>query len=216
MSLREMTLLFGRHKIATALVLVVALMVAVYIKKTPPMYQETATVIFIGPGASANPYAEFTGSLVATGYVVIRALTSPSTEERIQEAGGSAAYTVALANGYNLQYPVYSEPYGTITSMSQSPAAVLRTFAIVAKQLNATLASRQAEARVPQTEHIVAHLIGGGLTVVSGSHKRVYPGVLLLSAVALFLIVGTLDKLRRMPRVARARRSMPGSRPSFE
>jgi hypothetical protein len=194
MSLSESAALFWRHKVLTALVLVVALMVAVYIKKTPPMYQESATVVFIGAVKAPNPYAVFTGDLVATGYIVMRTLASQESAEQIAKAGGSAAYTVGLANGYNLEYPVYGEPYGTLTSMSRSSAAVQRTFAVVSAQLDRILAVRQAN--VPPGARIVAHLIGRtGLTVVPGSSKRVYAGELILSVIALFMIVGIADVL---------------------
>jgi hypothetical protein len=194
MSPSEIVALFWRHKLLTAVVLIFALTIAVYIKKTPTMYQESATVVFIGPAKSPNPYSAFTGDLVATGYIAMLGLTSPESAEQIREAGGSATYSVGLKNGYNLEYPVYGEPYGTLSSMSRSPSQVQQTFAVVSRQLNRILASRQAE--VSPGSRVVAEFVGNtGLTVVPGSSKRVYAGALILSVIALFLIVGLVDGL---------------------
>jgi hypothetical protein len=210
MSFSEIAALFWRHKVLTGLVLAFTLMFAVYVKKSPPMYQESATVVFIGATKAPNPYAEFTGDLVATGYVVMQTLNGPASAEQIARAGGSAAYSVGMANGYNLEYPVYNEPYGTLATMSRSPAAVEQTFAVVSAQLGHILALQQA--KVSPGSRVVAHFVGNtGLTVVPGSSKRVYAGILILSMVALFMIVGLVDRLpSRLNVVARVRRFAAG------
>jgi hypothetical protein len=175
-------------------VLIFALMLAIYLKKAPATYQETATVVFIGPIKAPNPYAIFKGDLVATGYVVMQALTSPASEEAIRQAGGSASYSAGLTNGYNLEYPVYGKPYGTLTTVSSRSYAVQRTFVLVSQQLSRLLAAGQEN--VPPGARIVPRFVGDtGPIAVRGSSKRVYAGELLLCIIALFIIVGLVDRL---------------------
>jgi hypothetical protein len=198
MSLLEIGALLRRHKIAVILVLLLALAIAIDVKKTPQVYQESATVVFTVPvsAANPNPYFSFNEDLIPTGSVIISILMSPASQQRVRKAGGSAQFNVVLVNLYNLEYPYHGVPYATLTTTSESLAAVHRTFVVVAQQLDSILASRQAS--VTPHNRITAKIIGdSGPIVASGSRKRTYAGLVLLTVVVAFTLANSLDRRRR-------------------
>lgn len=197
MDLRSLAKLFGRHKVAVALGLLLAILVAVYVKEAPPMYQESGTFLFIEPNSpgSPNPYNSFSGNLVFTGYLMTRELNSLNPQQHLRQLGGTATYSVGMVNSYNLEYPAYDTPYATVTTTSQDPLAVQRTFALVARSLTNLLASSQANYRVKAPSRIVLRAVDdSGVVAVRGSSKRVFAGLLLLAVVGLFMSVRLLDR----------------------
>jgi hypothetical protein len=199
MSFLEIAALMRRHLLAVTFVFVLAAAVLYDFKSTPPMYQESATVVFTAPSsvANPNPYSSFGGDLITTGEVMIRTLMSPAGQQRVREAGGTADFGVGLVNLYNQEYPDYSDPYATMSVTSVNPSAVHLTFAVVARQLAGILASRQAQAKVPPHNRITAHVIGDtGVTALRGSSKRTYAGVVLLTVVTAFMVSIWLDRRR--------------------
>jgi hypothetical protein len=203
MSLLQIIALFRRHKLAVALVLVLAVALLINIKKTPPTYQESATVIFTAPVsvANPNPYNSFNGDLTATGYVLMLQLKSPASRQEILNAGGSAPFDAGMVNLYNLEYPDYGDPYGIVTATSQDPVAAHRTFVAVTSELENLLAAHQTQAGVERRSWIGASLVGdSGPIVVPGSSKRVYAGVLVLTIVSTFAAATGLDRRRRRRR----------------
>jgi len=201
----EVVALFLRHKIAVVLVLVIAVAVLVDFKKTPPQYAQTGTVVFTPPVSrlNPNPYNSFGGSLVLAGDVVMRIMHSPATQQQIQAAGGTAAYTLSLVNLYNMEYPDYGDPYGDLTTSSTDPAIARRTFNIVEQKLADTLLSRQQMANVHRENRIGIKMVGiSGPTAQYGSSKRAYIGFLLLTIIIGFSVVNGLDRRRQRRRVA--------------
>lgn len=204
MSFREITTPAKRRLIAVTAALVLAGGVGYYLKSTPPMYLENATVVFTAPKGIAyppNPYSSFNAALITTGDVIVTTLSSPEYQSRVRAAGGTANYTVALVNLYNLQFPDYGEPFATLTATSQSPTAVKNTFTIISRLLTQLLATRQVQASVPRRYLISTVQVGDTGTIVQpGSRKRAYAGVILLALVVGFMISSFLD--RHWPRLA--------------
>lgn len=198
-----MLVLLMRHKLAVILVLVVAVGVLVDFKKTAPVYQETATVVFTSPvsNINPNPYNSFGGSLVTAGDVILRILRSPASHQQVLAAGGSAAYNVQLVNLYNMEYPDYGVPYAIMTASSPSPAEAHQTFGIVTRQLFSVLKSRQVAAGVRPVNRISIKLVGvSGPLPLQGSSKRSDAGLFLLTIIVLFSVVNALDRRRQRRR----------------
>jgi hypothetical protein len=172
--------------VATAVVLVVAAGVAYDFKSTPPTYLESAAVIFNLPRYQTAPraYVAFAPSLITSGDAMTKILESPQAQRHIREAGGTADVGMQLTNLYNQEYPDYGEPLAMLTTASQSPADVHRTFVIAARLLDQLLAARQAQAGVSPGDRIFAQIIGDtGPIVQAGSPKRALAGLALLTVV---------------------------------
>jgi uncharacterized protein involved in exopolysaccharide biosynthesis len=199
----EILALLMRHKLAVILVLVLAVGLLVDFKKTPPVYQETATVVFTSPVSTVNPnpYSSFGGNLVTAGDIILRILRSPASQQQVLAAGGSAAYSVQLVNLYNMEYPDYGLPYAEMAASSTSPAQAHQTFDIVTRQLFSILKSRQVLAKVHPVNRITIKLIGvSGPLPLQGSAKRSDAGLVLLTIIVLFSVVNGLDRRQRRQR----------------
>jgi hypothetical protein len=198
MRFREIAVPSKRRLIALITSLLLAGGLGYYLKSTPPAYLESATVVFVAPKSTAsppNPYSAFGPSLITTGDVIATTLSGPQYQGRVRAAGGTANYTIALVNLYNLEFPDYGEPFATLTSESQNPVAVQNTFKIVARSLMQLLATRQAQAGVPSRYRISAVVVGDtGPIVQPGSRKRVYAGVVLLAIIIGFMVSSFLDR----------------------
>jgi hypothetical protein len=177
-----------RLRLAAALVvLVVAGGVAYDFTSASPAYLESATVIFNLPASQTDPhaYVAFAPSLITSGDAMIKMLASPQAQRQIRDAGGTADVGMQLTNLYNQQYPDYGEPLATLTTASQSPADVHRTFVLSARLLGDLLAARQTQAGVPPGDRIFAQIIGDtGPVAQPGSPKRALGGLALLTVVA--------------------------------
>jgi hypothetical protein len=191
--------------------------VACYIEKTPPMYVESATVMFSLPASQNTPYAYlmFGSSVIMSGEAITQILLSPQAKRKMREAGGTASVNMALVNLYNQEYPDYGVPLATLTAVSPSAADTRRTFAISARLLGHILAARQADAGVPPRDRISAQIIGeSGPASATGSAKRVVAGLALLAVVAVSVAWGFLDRrgaggTRRLTGSRRCRRKAP-------
>jgi hypothetical protein len=194
---QEIAALLRRHIAAVLLVGVIAVGVAYHIKRTPPTYQESATVYFTGPtsAASPNPYVTFSDSLIGTAGAIAIIAMSPQGQQQVSAAGGTGAFDIALVNSYNLEFPVYGTPAVTVTTTSQDPNAVHQTFTAVTKVLKRDLAERQAQAGVPSAHRIGTHIVNdSGPIVLVGSNKRVFAGLLVLTVVAALSVASFLDR----------------------
>jgi len=211
MTVGEIAALLRRHWVAAAAVLVLAVAALHSIKHSPPGYQETATIIFIAPKSNdfPNPYdSDSDAPLITTDEVVVRDMMSPQEQRLIQAAGGGAQYSVEMVNLYNQEYPDYGVPDATITTTATSWDATHTTYQIVARKLNASLAAMQVT--VKKRNRITANIVGdSGPIIQTGSPKRVYAGLILLTLIAFFMLAIFLDRHPGLAwRPGRARRTV--------
>ncbi len=197
MSLDELVALLRRHMIAAMVVVVLAVGAAYTFKRTPLTYGESATMILTVPKslANPNPYATFDEPLITTSGVVALSMMGAQSLQKVRAAGAVGTYNVALVNLYNEQYPNYGEPSVTVTATAHDPAAAHNTFAIVIRLFQDNLAARQAQQGVPPHDRIGAHEAGDtGPMLASGSRKRVFAGLTVLTIVAVFSVCIFLDR----------------------
>jgi hypothetical protein len=206
MTFREIIALMRRHLLAMTVVLMIVTGVAYGILSTPPIYSESATVVFMARnsplGSRSNP--SFLNPLVTTEVMMVDTLASPLAQSQIREAGGTASVDFVPFNLYSLQYPDYAEPIATLTTVSQRPADVQRTFKAVLRILGQRLAAMQARAGVPAHSRIQAFPVADtGPTVQPGSSTRVSAGLALLAVVAVFMVASFLERRQNRPGVFR-------------
>lgn len=197
MTIRQNAALMRRHLVAVLIVLIIAIGVMIDIKSTPTTYLESATVVFTAKNSLADPHSagEYVVPLVATEVMTAENMMGGPAESQVRASGGTASYQFAPLNLYSMQYPDYNEPAATLTTTSQSPADVQRTFGVVLQVLGRQLATLQA--RVPVTSRVHVYLVGdSGLAPQPGSPARAYGGLALLTVVALFSVVNFLDRRR--------------------
>jgi hypothetical protein len=197
MTISQTAALMRRHLLAVLIVLIIAVGVVIDIKSTPTTYLESATVVFTAKNSLADPHSAgaFVVPLVATEVMTAENMMSAPEESQVRAAGGRASYQFAPLNLYSMQYPDYNEPAATLTTTSQSPADVQRTFSVVLQALGRQLATLQA--RVPAASRVHVYLVGdSGLVPQPGSSARVYGGLALLTIVAVFSVVNFLDRHR--------------------
>jgi hypothetical protein len=207
---RELARLMRRHLLAVTAVLLIAVGVGYGIERTPPLYSESASVMFTVQGslADSRPSASYLPSIIATEVMMAETAMTPPWQSKIRDAGGKASFAFTPFNSYSLQYPDYYEPGATLTATSQRPADVQRTFTLVFRLLAQRLTAMQADARVPAGDRIQARLVGkGALVVQPGSPTRVLAGLLMLAVIALFTVVNFLD--RRSGQIFRTARGRP-------
>jgi hypothetical protein len=211
MTVGEIAALARRHWVVVAVVLILAGAALHSIKNSPPGYQESSTLIFVAPKSNnfPNPYdSDSDAPLITTGEITVRAMMSPQSHQLVQAAGGSADFSVELVNLYNQEYPDYGVPDATITTTGTSWEATHITYEIVTRQLASRLAAMQAG--VKAHNRITANTVGdSGPIIQTGSPKRVYAGLILLTLIAFFMLAIFLDRHPRLARrPARARRAM--------
>jgi hypothetical protein len=192
----QIVTLMRRHLIAVIVILVLTAGMAWNIKRTPPIYMESANVIFTPP--AANPYSSFTSftsALLSTADVMTRTMLSSDSQQNIRNAGGTADFSVGLVNFNNEQFPYYGDPYITVTATDADPATAHRTFRIVVTSLQLLLSERQDQAGAYPGSEISTNVVADtGPVVVAGSHKRVYAGLLMLAIIVAFLVLFFLDR----------------------
>jgi hypothetical protein len=188
-----------RRVLRIGAVLVVALAgagVADDITRTPPMYLESANVVFSLPKSMTYPKAYFiyADPLITSSEVMAQSLMSPQAQQQIRRAGGTASVTMALVNLYDEEYPDYGVPLATLTAASPSAVNTHRTFMIADRRLAILLATRQAAAGVTRRNRISAQLIAdSGPVAQGGSSKRVLAGLLLLALAAIAGLWAIID-----------------------
>jgi hypothetical protein len=208
---RELAALMRRHLLAATAVLMIAAGLGYGLRRTPPLYSESAAVVFTVKGslADSRPSASYLPSLIATEVMMAQALMTPPWQSEIRDAGGNASFDFTPFNSYSLQYPNYYEPGAMLTATSQRPADVRRTFTLVCQLLGQRLTAMQAGARVPARDRIQVLLVGNGAPAAQpGSPTRVLGGLFMLAAMAVFMVVNFLDR-RRSGRLFRLTRGRP-------
>lgn len=205
MTLREIASLMRRHLLAVTVVLLIGVGIVYGIGRTPPIYSRSATVVFMANNSPAGSHSNssFINPLVATEVMMTQILTNPLAQSQVRAAGGTASFEFVPFNLYSLQYPDYGEPVATLTTTSQRPADVQRTFTVVLRLLGQRLAAMQTQAGVPQRSRIQDYLTGDtGPVTQPGSAKRVFAGLALLIVVAVFMVAKYLDRHPRYSRPA--------------
>ena len=202
MSLRRIVALLRRNMLAVMAVLILASGAGYGLKGTAPTYSESATVVFTVKTVlfrAFDHYSTFRNSLIATGAMMAQDLSGHDAQAQIRATGGTGQFQLAPFNVYDLQYPDYAEPFGTLTAMSTSPASVQRTMVLVLKYLANRLAALQALAGVHAGNQIHTYLVGKvPPTKEPGSRARAFAGLALLTVVAVFIVSNFLDR-RRYP-----------------
>jgi hypothetical protein len=187
--------------VAVAVILLVATGVAYKIHKAPVPFQEGSTAVFEIPSSTANPnpYSVFTTDLLNTSELTAQLMMSPQSQARVQQAGGSASYYLAMYNLYNEEYPNYSDPFVIVTVTGATAQQVQKTYAVVTTQLRQALASEQAVYGALPRNQITEHIVGdSGVVALTGSKKRVYAGLAALVLITIFGVLRFLDR-RRLP-----------------
>ena len=206
----EIVALMRRHVFAVAVVLIAAVSLAYSVKRTPPTYQESATVIFTAPvsAVNPNPYDSYSGTLITAAEVMSRWIMGVQGQQQVRDAHATGTFNVALVNLYNQEYPNYSYPYVTVTATAGDPAAAHSTFEIVTRLLNDDLVAREVQAGVAPVNRIGMHATGdSGPLRQTGTPKRAFAGLIGLTIAALFLVTMFLDRHPIRPRaLLRSRR----------
>jgi hypothetical protein len=196
-SLQEIAALVRRHVLVVGVILAIAAGVAYTFKHTPVQYQESGTIVLKPPlsAADPNPYSSFGGSLTEAAGTIALLMMSPQSQAQVVAAGGTATYDVALVNTGNLSSPIFGFPDVTVTATSEYPAAAHLTFVVVTRLFAQELAARQARAGATLASHIQPQLVGDtGVAATPGSSKRVFGGLLVLTAVAALSAASFLDR----------------------
>jgi hypothetical protein len=170
-----------------AATLLVAAAAAYFIEAAPPVYAESATLMFSLPEArnSPNAYYMFAPSLIASGEAMVRILQSPAAQRRIGAAGGDGDVSLALVNLYSEQYPDYALPLATLTATGPAAANTRRTFTVAVQVLDRLFATAQQQAGVAPRYRIPVLMLGdSGPVIQAGSRTRVFGGLALLTAIA--------------------------------
>jgi len=192
-----------RHLIAIAIVALVACMFSYHLIHDDPGYIDSGGVGFIAP---ENPISMFqnTESLQVTEEAAAWFMMGSQGEREVRAAGGTVSYNVAMLNLYNEQYPDYSQPYVTITVMSNYPEEAQQTFRAVLGVLRKATAMLQERVGANPKNEVRAELVTQptGPIAQSGSHKRSYAALAVLAIIAIYMIARALDRRRprRQPR----------------
>jgi hypothetical protein len=213
-SFSEIVTLMRRHLIAVVVIIALTAGVAWEIKRTPPPYTESASVIFNPP--SSNPYSSFSlfsGALLSTAEIMTTTMLSSESQKAVLDAGGTADYSVGLVNFNNEQFPYYGDPYVTVTATAADPATAHRTFTILVRLFQQLVSGRQAQAGANSMSRISTRVVADtGPIAQTGSHKRVYAGLIALAILITFLVVIFLDRHPIWPNIrGRLARYSPSS-----
>jgi hypothetical protein len=177
----------------------------------PAKYQVTSSVLFLPPQSDTvaqggNPFLAL-GGLETIAGVVARTVSDSTVQNQVKAAGGTGDYTVvpdATAGG----------PVLLVTVEDRTPAAALKTLAVVLKQLPQTLTALQTSSGVPSSSLIRSKEITRD-TIAKTVLKPLMRAMIAAVAFGLGLTVlgaALLDSLIR--RKARQRRSVHRARGS--
>jgi len=201
--------------LASIFILVLTCYASTVIVRTPPVYVESATVLFAAPPRvnSAALYTRQAVSLISTGTAVRQVLMSSRTRGRISAAGGGSNYDFELVNLYNQDYPDFGYPEATLTVSSPRPGSTERTYQLARRAMLGILARSQRRSGAPRGDRIVAHIADvSGVVEQSGSAKRALAGLLVVAGVVERTVAGTLNRRMsvRAGHVGPRRAGLPG------
>jgi hypothetical protein len=198
-SLHEIATMLCRHRIAITIVALSACMLSYHLVRSNPGYIDSGGVGFTAPKNSVAMFQDIQSLQVVeqatTGYIM-----GSQGEREVRAAGGTALYNVAMLNLYNEQYPDYGQPYVEITVMSNDPEEAQQTFRAVLGVLRKATAMLQEQVGASPENEVRATLVAEptGPITQSGSHKRSYAALGVLTTIAVYAAASALD--RRRPR----------------
>ena len=189
-----------RHRVAIAIVALVAGMLSYQLIRESPGYTDSGSVTFTAPNGSVSMFQN-TRSLQVVEEVTASYMMGSQGEQQVRAAGGTAPYSVAMLNLYNEEFPDYSQPYITIAAMSHHPEAAQQTFQAVLRVLLTATAMLQEQAGATPKNTVKATLAAAptGAMAQDGSHKRSYAALAVLTIIAMYLVASVLDRRRRRP-----------------
>jgi hypothetical protein len=205
---QQLVALLRRHAIAVSIVFVVAAGLGYHIKHQDPGYTDTATVAFTGPQGSLFAYGQ---DLLVMDALATNLVMSEDGQQKVRNAGGTAAYDIALVNLNDEDFPNYSDPYVTVTTSSPDPAAAQATFSAVMQVLQQGVTSLQARQGAPPLSWIGLRTIAStGPIAQTGSTKRLFAALLALAIIVAFMVAAFLDRHPVRPRDLVPRRGPQG------
>ena len=212
MSPRDIVALLLRHRIAVMFAALVAGVLSFQLIHANPGYMDSGGVMFTAPKSSGNLF-ENMQSLQAAEETVAAYMMGSQGEQQVRAAGGTASYNVAMLNTYNEDFPDYSQPYVTVTVMSDHPEAARQTFRTVLGVLRRATAALQAQVGATRKNEVQATLVSvpTGPIAQGGSHKRTYAALGVLTIISVYLVAVVLDRRRRHPWAVAAHRRRRGS-----
>jgi capsular polysaccharide biosynthesis protein len=204
-----------RHKIATAAVILLTALGAIYVGVfKAPEYQASASVLFVNPPAAPtaaqiakdpalgeinanNPYANF-GDLSVVSDIVINLLTSDSGQRALLSQGVDPRYQVALSPAFG------SPPIILITGVGTSSRAAIRSANLIATTAQNDLLQIQNSQNVSsyyliRSEEFVTPLHA---KLVLSTKLRDLIAVLAVGAILLCVVVSVADVLEKRRRAA--------------
>ena len=193
MSPQQLIALLRRHALAVLVVLALAAGLDYHIKHSDPGYMDTATVTFTAPGSKPFVYSP---DLLVIDALVTNLVMSEEGQEQVRDAGGAASYNVALVNLNDEDFPNYSQPYVTVTTISPDPGTAQSTFSAVMRVMQEDLTSLQARQGAKPRTWMGFRTLGAptGPIVQTGSPKRTLVGLAALAVIAAFMVAAFLDK----------------------
>jgi hypothetical protein len=190
----EIIALFRRHWGAIAMIVILTAGMAYHIKRNAQPYVDAATIEFVAP--RGLPTGGSFQSLLAVNQVMATYMASPSGQEHVRLAGGTASYSMIMINLNNEDYPDYGVPYSTLSSVSTDPVAAERTFGAAMRVLENGLSSRQAAQGTPFAARIQIQTMAAasGSIEQKGSSKRSLAGLAVLTLLLAYMLVRFLDR----------------------
>jgi hypothetical protein len=193
-----------RHLVAVAVVVVLAAGLFYNFTHRNPGYVDSGVVAFVAPKNDGGLFG-YGQSLLAADQVMQARLTGAQGQQEVRQAGGTANFDVELANQNNEEFPSYSDPYATVSTVSNDPAEAARTYAAVIQVLTRNLQEVQAQEGAPAKTWIQLQVISDspGPTLQKGSKIRIFAGLAILAVILAFMLAVFLDRhpVRLRPRV---------------
>jgi hypothetical protein len=185
-----------RHLAAVAAVVLVAGGLFWYFTHRNPGYVDTGVVAFVAPKNEQGGLFGYSQSLLAADQVMQARVTGAQGKQQVRQAGGTANFDIALANLNNEEFPSYSNPYATISTVSNDSAVAARTYRAVLQVLTRGLQQLQAQEGAPAKTWIQLHVISEspGPTLQKGSKVRIFVGLAILAVILAFMIAVFLDR----------------------
>jgi hypothetical protein len=196
-SLRDLVALARRHLVVVMVIILAATAMAYDFKKTPPLYQESATLVLspIAAKPNPNPYVSSYGeSLINTGGLLVQWITGPQGQQVLQRAGISKSFDISLVNLSDQEYPYYGVPYATASGTATTLSEAHRVFLTGIRIFKQELFAWQSQLHVPEQGQVTTYMVGDtGPEIQAGSNKRVYAGLILLTIVTAYFLLSSLE-----------------------
>jgi capsular polysaccharide biosynthesis protein len=203
-----------RHKLVTLPVILLTMIGAAYaIVGKQPLYEATSSYLLINPPAAPtadeiarnpalgkihadNPYTRFADQSVVID-VLARSMSSDMARRTLVKAGADPRYIVEAATRFGTTSPIVQ-----ITGTGATPQTAKKTAEVVGHGVTGELDRMQSVEKVDPKYRITTMQVEfpDGATLQASGQLRMLVGVLVLGAIALFIVVSVtdaLDSLRR-------------------